>query len=198
MATTFDIITALSCTAVSVATLAYWSLPRGQYRPVSKGAEKRAGKMARDWETDAVCDEEETGVGEGEVKVRLAVGGVARKEVPTLERSKLVRRAAAHVRAKVGLLKRNAANSMVVRKLVCEFLDDIKDLRKTHYLAIVPYAVELSFVPTFYDIDARDMAATADWTGRREQHDAERVVEVGRGLFRLFGRRVVRTMPPTT
>lgn len=114
---------------------------------------------------------------------------------PKWERSRLVRQAAAHVRAKVGLMKRTSANAMVARKLVCEFLDELKDLRKSHHVAIVPYAVELAFVPTVYDLEARDMAGCEEWAWRREQHDADREVVRGGWWFGWFGRKIT-TKPP--
>lgn len=110
--------------------------------------------------------------------------------------SRIVQRAVAAVRNKVGLLKRNEANSLVVRKLVVEYLDSLPDLRKTHQLAIVPLAVELSFVPTKYDIMARDIAGSRAAVERREDYGADRAYSLGWGPLGLLSRRRVVTHPP--
>jgi len=186
--------------AGAIVAAATWVKPRAQVRRVSKSVEKRSRKVISSFETEALDeDPEDTGCPQepGDVRVRITVGGALPKPSPRFERSKIVRLAAAHVRAKVGLLKRTEANMMVARKLVNEFLEDRKDLRKTHWLAIVPLAVELAFVPTIYDIEARDMAGTLEWSGRREAYAADRVVAQGWGPWGLFGRREVRTAPPS-
>jgi len=166
-------------------------LPRSSDRHVSAGALKKARVLAKQFEEDSGDSDAE----EADDVVEPA-GETVKNPTKDLDKSKLVRLAAAHVRAKVWLLKRNQANAAVVRKLVCDFLDGRKDLRKTHYLRIVPYAVELAFIPTIYDIEARDFAASADWVERRDEYDADRVVEAGVGLFGLFGKTIRRTKPP--
>lgn len=185
--------------ATGAALAVRWLLSPNHDRQITSQVEKRAVALIREFESDAIDDEGGEGevVPKGEVRVKLVVGGAANPKKQSFERSRMVRTAAAHVRAKVGLMKRTAANVMVARKLVQEFLDGVTDLRKAHYIAIVPYAVELAFVPTIYDIEAADFAGTSDWSERRESLAADRVVWVGRGPFGLFGRREVRTRPPT-
>lgn len=158
-------------------------------------ANKAAGKIVRAFEDDDGDDpvREPT----GPVSVRVQVAGVVRKD-DISDRARVVRRAAACVRAKIGLPKRSEANYLVVRKLVVEYLETIPDLRKVHYLKIVPLAVELVFVPTKYDIEARDFAGSSFVVERRADYHADRAVEVqGWGPWGLFGRKRAVTYQPS-
>lgn len=182
---------------------AVWVSPRAPLRPVPVSAEKKAAKVIRAYELSALeedPDEEPTNLETGEVRVQLRVGGVPRpRESGAIGSSaRVVRRAAAHVRAKIGLPKRTEANVLVARKLVTEYLEGLPDLRQLHYLQIVPLAVELAFIPTVYDIEARDIAASMAAVSRREAYgDTRYTIMPGWGPWGLFGRRRVVTTGPS-
>lgn len=112
-------------------------------------------------------------------------------------RHRVVVRAVAHVRAKIGLPKRTLANEMVVRRLVSEFLKEL-GVRPTHQLAITPIAVEMAFVPFKADIFARDVAASMPVAVAREAYSVDRVVGRRSIMDYLLGRPGHRwvTRPP--
>lgn len=107
-------------------------------------------------------------------------------------RMRVVTRAVAYVRAKIGLPKRTAANELVVRRLVSEFLKDL-GVRPTHQMRIAPIAVEVSFMPTRSDILARDMAGSTPAVDAREDYHADRIAPGRMGSLGLwFGTRVTK------
>lgn len=66
-------------------------------------------------------------------------------------RSKAARRAAAHVRSKIGLPKMSEANRLVAGRLIRDFLSD-SGVRPSHIVAIEPIALFLVFLPRREDI----------------------------------------------
>lgn len=163
----------------------FWVAPHTQTRNVDIAVECVAGKMVKslDLAVDDAGDE-------------LKAGELPKGGKPISETSRVVTRAVAYVRNKVGLLKRSDANAMMARRLVVEYLDTIKSLRHSHQMAIVPIAVEMCFLPSCYDIQARDIAGSRQFRERRDAYDADRAYIGGWGPLGIFGRRRVVTKSP--
>lgn len=193
-------ITIISLIMVLIALV--WVRPRPTLRVVSATTQLSSQKLIDDFADGAEEEEPERSVTEstpGTVSVRLVVAGEqpTKPQVDKRDTSRIIRLAAAHVVKRIGLPKRTEANVMVARRLVVEYLETIKDLRTTHYLRIVPLAVELAFIPTRYDIAARDLAACAQAQENREAFDIDRAaVRPGWGPFGLFGRKRYSVRPP--
>jgi len=146
--------------------------PIQHVRKIGDKTEKLAERMLADW--DGCADEEDETSDNTPVRVRFTVHGRAVERsagmsVAQLSNSRVVREAAASVRAKVGVVKRTAANELMVGRQVSQWLTE-KKVRDTHRLAITPYAIELCFLPTKYEVEARDLAATKTWCDRREDY----------------------------
>jgi len=155
--------------------------PIQHVRKIGDKTEKLAERMLADW--DGCADEEDETSDNTPVRVRFTVHGRAVERsagmsVAQLSNSRVVREAAASVRAKVGVVKRTAANELMVGRQVSQWLTE-KKVRDTHRLAITPYAIELCFLPTKYEVEARDLAATKTWCDRREDYSPP--VRLGQG-----------------
>lgn len=171
--------------------------PTPSRRVVSKKSEADARKALASWDLSATedVDAEEENPDPDHVVVRFMTRGreVVRSAGATarqLSDARIVREAAAAVRADVGLLTRTAANALVARREVSKFMEKRK-VRPTHQMALVPYAVELCFLPTKDDVAARDWAASQSWCDRREDYAA---VRVGAGRESATGR-MLRGLP---
>lgn len=165
-------------TALAVCALRSGSTCRK--RRVGTQAESLASHCLKAWDDD--IDEELSGEGDDLIKVKLIVKGKeheysAGMSKQALLKSSLARRAADHVRSKVGLMRDTEANRLVARRLVADYLDGVKDLRLSHRKVIEPVAVLLALTPTDTDVLVGDMAASVAFSRRREQHDATRVSE---------------------
>jgi len=151
-------------------------------RKVARDVEETAVSLRRVWDgTDepSACAPSATGSEEsGYVSVRLSVAGSCGSLVSMTPRglacSKPVLDAAAFVRCKIGLPKDNEANRLVVRRLVSEYLSELKDLRNGQRMLMEPIAVMLAFQPTSADVFARDLEASAELTLRRDDYRAVR------------------------
>lgn len=189
--------------------------PPTLHRPkrVTLAVERAAGKIERARLADLEeVDEEEWGeygkvvqrVGTGPVSVKLTVAGakptggsglLAQLVTPS-GRNRAARRAAAHVRAKVGLLKRTEANDLVVGRLLRDYLSE-KGVRPTHVVAIEPIARTYYYMPTTEDIYARQLDASRSAVEQRARYEATYYTDIpGRGLFGWFRRMRVYTGPP--
>lgn len=154
---------------------------RQQVREVGSQAERLASHCLQEWDDDLEGEDSGVGDSDGEpLTVRLIVrgreyarnAGMSKRE---LIGCRLVRRAADYARMKVGLPKDNEANRLVVRRLVQEYLDGVKDLRLSHRKVIEPAAVAMAFIPTETDVLVADMEASAAFSRRREEMWSVRV-----------------------
>lgn len=174
-------------------------------RAVGTRAERLASHCIKLWDED-VDDEEEQASGSAPlVRVKLVVRG-REKEYSAgatkeqLLKSAVARRAADYARVKVGLPKDNEANRLVVRRLVQEYFDSIKDMRLSHRKVLEPIAVMLVFTPTDTDVLVADMEGSAAVGRRREEYYAEREAYAGPWWTAIpglggFRRRYVRRAP---
>jgi len=78
---------------------------------------------------------------------------------PMGEKCRIVRLAAAHAKAKVGLPKMTDANLQVVGRVIRDFLKE-KKVRDSHINVITPLATALTFIPSRSDIEAREVLAS--------------------------------------
>lgn len=65
-----------------------------------------------------------------------------------------------HVLAKVGRVRENGANRLMVGKLVREYMLDNLKMRPSHVRRFAPMAIELVFVPTFEEVRAQQVRTT--------------------------------------
>jgi len=90
--------------------------------------------------------------------------------VPARSRSRYAAYVARCAKAEFGLLKRSEANRLMVTKFCRDVMRE-RNVRFTHISALLPLAVELTFVPTEADVLAAQLRGTH--TFKRRQRDAE-------------------------
>lgn len=210
-----------ACTATACIH-ALWRLASPNARPtrqVTGRTEKLAASMmaSMEEETDEVGEEPWGNYGPvappppplapGEIRVQVRVGGV---EPPVTHgtgllgrvhtrpgRQSAAKRAASHVRAKIGSPVYSKANELVVSRLARDFLAE-QGVRATHIAAIAPLATALVFIRTNAEIEAREIMGSAEAVQRREAYDARYYTHVcGSGPLGWLRRRRVYTEPPT-
>lgn len=131
-----------------------------------------------------------------EALTRLRGNGLLARLQSKSGRQAAAKRAASHVRAKIGLPEYRQANVMVASRLVRDYLSEC-GVRPSHVAAIAPIATALVFVPTAADIEAKQMLAAAAVVERREAMEADYYTDLrGSGLFGMLrARRVITTGP---
>jgi len=140
--------------------IAAWLLryPRRSTRSVGFRTQRTAWTLIRQWDDVAMEEFGDEPVDNQQVRVVAP---------------RIARQAAAYVRTKIALPSECEANRLVVTRLVQEFLRE-RGVRPTHQLAILPLAASLSFVPTAFDVEARDLEATAAFRRRKDVYAADR------------------------
>lgn len=210
---------AVTATVGTLACAAWWSAFPGAFhtRQVPKHVEMNMQQIIKSEDADLEDDEEPWGaypeqttepveslaralVGPEETVedalLRLRGNGLLARLRSKSGRQAAAKRAASHVRAKIGLPEYRQANVMVASRLVRDYLSEC-GVRPSHIAAIAPIAVALVFVPTAADIEAKQMLATAAAVERREAMDANYYTDLrGNGWFGgLRTRRVVTAGP---
>jgi len=178
---------ALTAVVATLSYVAVWlvgaiarRLGKPAVRRVSKHVESIATLAIKQWDDD-LDGEVLKEPSEELVRVTISVRGKERVYSAGLTQRQLlsapvVRRAADHVRTKIGLPKDNEANRLVARRLVQEYLDGVPDMRLSHRKVIEPMAVMLVFTPTSTDVLVADMEASVAAVRRREELAATREV----------------------
>jgi len=128
---------AYSTPLVLVAGVALWF-----YNPIH--INKKAEKVAEDYLLE-VAEEPN--------------GGQALVEEPECKPKNCQRLAVDHARAELGTVKDNAANRLVVSRVIRNFMVE-RGMRKTHVAYYFPVAVELYFIPTDQDVFAAEVRRT--------------------------------------
>jgi len=89
----------------------------------------------------------------------------------------------------------SVANRLVARRWLMARLDEVKDLRLKHRVAILPLALEVVFIPSNYEVEARDMSKSEAVTRRLESYAEDRWAYEGPSWVHPFGRVVTRPKP---
>lgn len=80
-------------------------------------------------------------------------------------RMKRIRKIAAlaslHCRTKFGFKSRTEANELVARKFMHDYVTSLSDMRLADVPLVMPYALELCFVPSRAELDAKMMMQTS-------------------------------------
>jgi hypothetical protein len=93
---------------------------------------------------------------------------------------------AARVRIELVVERRDQATLIVVKEFIVRYLKSI-NMRHVDIATILPYAVQLSFIPTKHEILARNMTLQESYQHRLEQHSVRKYTRGRRWLFNWFG-----------
>jgi len=96
---------------------------------------------------------------------------------------KIAALAALACRAKFGFKNRTESNEMVARKWIHDHVSSLKDMRRADIPMVMPFAIELCFIPSKAELEAKAMWQTAVARNRVAALEAT-FWDWGVGLFR--------------
>jgi len=77
--------------------------------------------------------------------------------------------AAMYVKSRRGTPMKSAANDLVIGRMAGDYLRR-SNVRPSHIAALLPLVTQLVYLPTKYDVEAREIASSVEFAQRRKEY----------------------------